>query len=126
MIYLVYGTTHGGIFTQVDAPTLESALQEVADPDSQALLEWPELVDDGAVRVDPETQRLVPKSSVPHTVSGTTLSSVPPGTAVEVLDELYYADDTGVVEFAFAEPGTYEIILSHVAYLETRVTIHAD
>lgn len=73
-------------------------------------------------------EHLQPKTPMPDIVTGLSVE-VPEGTRFRLLAPFFIegqADESGLLEFDFDEPGTYTVHLSHPRYIDTEVTLHAD
>ena len=127
MIYILYDKRHGGIIKQIDTPTYVAAADEIQDPINEEIVEINNdgFIDDGKFRFDPANLQLVEKDDIPYFMNGNTIMNLPHNTAVELLGELYYVND-GMAELEFSEPGQYQVILSHIAFNETVVTINVN
>jgi len=117
MKYTVYFTESGEISKVCECPENMITFQ-LSDGESYTTGGSSDTVDyvvNGAV---------TPRPEMPVTVTGTTLN-VPLGTEFSVRGPATAegVSDDGVIEFEFAEPGTYTVLLRNFPYLDTEVTL---
>lgn len=119
MKYAVFRKSTGELLAIGETPTEEAALMQADGDDQDVLLnvdaDFSHYVENGILAYRP---------GMPVSQRGTRLS-VPPGTAFSVTGPATTSGVTsdGVIEFEFAEPGTYTVTLRLFPYLDAEVTL---
>lgn len=65
---------------------------------------------------------IVRRPANPATLTGNTITNIPPGATVSI-NHIDYSVDDGVVELDFTFPGTYQILVNAFPYLTASFTV---
>lgn len=74
-----------------------------------------QLVDSATHFINPATEEVQPWQTMAATVSGTTISNLPPNTTVETDGHTFVVED-GVIEIDYTFDGTYDVVCTALGY----------
>lgn len=93
--------------------TSATALQWPVPPGGRRVLQ---IVDPATHYVDVSTGEVLPKQTFAATVSGTTISGLPPATTIKTDGSTFFVND-GAIEIEYDFDGTYDVVCTAPGYL---------